>query len=266
MVLVHPHHAQSIQNVIAAFESDPTVAALLLGGSLAHGFARPDSDIDISIVVDAAEYERRRRENRLHYVNHTLCTYPQGYVDGKYVDEGFLRSVAERGSDPARYAFEGARVLFSRMNGLEGLLAAIGRYPVEQKRERIERFTAQLLAWRWYHGEALRQQSDYLRQLALHKLALFGARIVLAENELFFPYHKWMLRVLEGAPRKPPGLLADIQAIVLSPPREKVEAYCQTLLDFIGVDEAAANQAWPMRFMTDTELRWVQGEPSIDDL
>jgi len=263
---MHPHHVQSIQNVVAAFESDPAVVALLLGGSLAHGFARPDSDIDITIIVGAGDYELRKREQRLHYVNHALCTYPHGYVDGKYVDEGFLRLVAERGSDPARYAFDGARVLFSRVGGIETVLADIGRYPVEQKRERIERFTAQLLAWRWYHGEALRQQSDYLLQLSLHKLTLFGARIVLAENELFFPYHKWMLRVLEGAPRKPPGLIESIRSLVLSPPRQQVEAYCQALLDFIGVDEAAANRAWPMRFMTDTELRWVHDEPSIDDL
>lgn len=262
---MHPHHVQSIQNVVAAFENDPEVVALLLGGSLAHGFARPDSDIDISIVVGAGDFEIRKREQRLHYVSHTLCTYP-GYVDGKYVDEGFLRLVAERGSDPARYAFDGARILFSRVAGLEGVLADIGRYPVAQKRARIERFTAQLLAWRWYHSEALRQKSDYLLQLSLHKLVLFGARIVLAENELFFPYHKWMLRVLEGAPRKPPGLLASIQSLLLAPPREAVEAYCQGLLDFIGVDEAAANRAWPMRFMTDTELRWVNDEPSIDDL
>jgi predicted nucleotidyltransferase len=263
---MHPHHAQSIQNVVAELEKDPTVVALLLGGSLAHGFARADSDIDVTLVIEADDYERRKREKRLTYVNHTLCTYPHGYVDGKYVDEGLLRLVAERGSDPARYAFDGARILFSRVPGLEAVLAAIGRYPVEQKRDRIERFTAQLLAWRWYHSEALRQQSDYLLQLSLHKLALFGARIVLAENELFFPYHKWMLRVLEGAPRKPPGLLADIQSLVRSPPRERVEAYCQALLDFIGVDEAAANRAWPMRFMTDTELRWVHHEPAIDDL
>jgi hypothetical protein len=263
---MHPHHAQSIQNVIAAFESDPAVVALLLGGSLAHGFARPDSDIDITIVVGADDYELRRRESRLHYVNHALCTYAGGYVDGKYVDEGFLRRVAERGSDPARYAFDGARVLFSRAAALETLLADIGRYPVAEKRERIERFTAQLLAWRWYHGEALRQQSDYLLQLSLHKLVLFGARIVLAENELFFPYHKWMLRVLEAAPRRPPALLADIQSLLRSPPRATVEAYCQALLDFIGVDDGAASRAWPMRFMTDTELRWLHSEPSIDDL
>lgn len=263
---MHAHHAQSIQNVIAAFEDDPAVVALLLGGSLAHGFARPDSDIDITIVVEASDYQLRAREQRLHYINHALCTYPNGYVDGKYVDEGFLRRVAERGSDPARYAFDGARILLSRLSELEALLADIGRYPSAQKRERIERFTAQLLAWRWYHSEALRQQSDYLLQLSLNKLVLFGARIVLAENELFFPYHKWMLRVLESAPQKPPGLLADIHCLLSSPPREKVEAYCQALLDFIGVDEAAANRAWPMRFMTDTELRWLHHEPSIDDL
>ena len=261
-----PHHAQAIENVVAAFEQDPTVLALLLAGSLAHGFARPDSDVDIAIVVGADDYARRKRENRLHYVSRSLCGYEHGYVDGKYVDERFLRLVAERGSDPARYAFQGTRILFSHVDGLDAVLAEIVRYPVAQKGERIQRFTAQLLAWRWYHGEALRQENEYLRQLALHKLVLFGARIVLAHNELLFPYHKWMLRVLETAPSKPPGLLADIQRLLAGPPHAQVEAYCQALLDFIGVDADAANHAWPMRFMTDTELRWVGEEPCIDDL
>ena len=260
-----PHHAQSIANLTAAFQADPSVLALILGGSLAHGFAKPDSDIDVAIVISAEDLARRRAEGKLHYNNRTLCTY-DGYIDGKYMDLDFLQLVAARGSDPIRFAFQGNRILFSRVAGLDELLAAIVRYPVAEKRERIERFVAQLLAWRWYYSEAIRQENQYLRTLAVQKLILFGSRLVLAENELFFPYHKWLLRVLATAPRQPANLQADIQALLAFPPWERVDTYVKNLLAFVGLDFAAADALWPTRFMRDTELRWMTQEPCIDDL
>lgn len=262
---MEPHHAQSIANLTAAFEKDPSVLALILGGSIAHGFEKPDSDIDVTIVVEPAEYQRRQREHLLHYNNRTLCTY-DGYIDGKYVDVDFLKLVAARGSDPIRYAYHGNRILFSRIEGLDQLLAAIVRYPVEEKTERITRFGAQLLAWRWYYSEAIRQQNDYLRFLAIQKLVLFGARTVLAENELLFPYHKWMHRVLASAPRQPAGFQADIAKLLTFPPWEFANAYVRKIFAFIGIDHDAADGAWPTRFMKDTELRWVTQEACIDDI
>lgn len=262
---MEPHHAQSILNLTAEFEKDPAILALILGGSIAHGFARPDSDIDVTIVLDAADYAQRQREHRMHYNNRTLCTY-DGYIDGKYVDLDFLQRVAVRGSDPIRYAYQGNRILFSRLDGLEELLAAIVRFPREQKAERLQRFVAQLLAWRWYYREAIRQESAYLRTLAAQKLVLFGTRVVLNENELLFPYHKWMLRVLESAPRQPAGLKAAIEHVLTLPPWDDVDAYVMTLLAFVGIDHDAANAAWPTRFMKDTELRWLREEACIDDI
>lgn len=262
---MEPHHAQSIANLTAAFEKDPTVLALILGGSIAHGFAKPDSDIDVTIVVAPSEYQRRQREHQLHYNNRTLCTY-DGYIDGKYVDVDFLKLVATRGSDPIRYAYHGNRILFSRIPDLDALLAQIVRYPIEEKQERIERFAAQLLAWRWYYSEAIRQQNDYLRFLAIQKLVLFGTRVVLAYNELHFPYHKWMLRVLASAPRQPEGLQADIATLLTLPPWDAANAYVRKIFAFVGIDHDTADAAWPTRFMKDTELRWVTQEACIDDI
>jgi predicted nucleotidyltransferase len=262
---MEPHHVASIQNLVEAFEKDSSVLALILGGSIAHGFARPDSDIDVSIVVDSTEYQRRQHESRLHYNNRALCTY-DGYIDGKYVDTEFLKLVAARGSEPIRFAYEGNRILFSHIEGLDTLLAGIVRYPIEQKQERIQRFAAQLLAWRWYYSEAVRQQNPYLIYLSIQKIILFSSRIVLAENELLFPYHKWMLRVLQSAARQPAGMQADIQTLLTNHSWEKVNAYCLGILAFVGIDHDAANAGWPTRFMKDTELRWVTQETCIDDI
>jgi len=263
---MEPHHEASIRNLVSAFEQDATVIALILGGSIAHGFAKPDSDIDVSIVVDPAEFQRRLQGGKLHYNNRALCTYEKGYIDGKYMDLAFLRLVAARGSDPARYAFKDSRILFSRISGLEALLAEIGRFPIEQKQDRTDRFVAQLLAWRWYYSEAVRQNSQYLVYLAIQKVVLFSCRIVLTENELLYPFHKWMLRVVETAPRQPPELKASLEELLADHSWERVDAHCRGILAFVGVDHDTANAIWPTRFMHDTELKWMTEEPPIDDL
>ena len=51
-------------------------------------------------------------------VLHDLCTYPGGYVDAKYTSMSCINQVALVGSEPARWAFDGARVLFNRINTL----------------------------------------------------------------------------------------------------------------------------------------------------
>jgi len=247
-------------------ERDRSIRALILGGSLAHGFARPDSDIDVSIVVDSAEYQRRMRESRLTYFDRSVCTYSGGYVDGKYVDVDFLRRVAASGSDPARYAYQDARILFSKVPDLAAILAAITRYPREEKPERIERFAAQLLAWRWYYSESVSKQSRYLETLSVHKLVLFTCRIVLAANELLYPFHKWMLRVTQTAANRPPKLIADLEELLANPSVPQVDAHVRAVLAFYGVDYAQAEATWSTWFMKDTELAWTSGFPPIDDL
>jgi hypothetical protein len=219
----------------------------------------------VAIILTDAAMARQRASGKLHYNNRTLCAY-DGYIDGKYMDLDFLRLVAQRGSDPIRYAFEGNQILCSRLPGLEPLLADIVRYPVAEKAERLKRFAAQLLAWRWYYREGVRQQSAYLLTLAAQKLTLFTCRLILTHNEMLYPYHKWMLRVTQSAPHQPAGLAAALAQLPSPPGWEWVDRHVRDTLAFTGVDFATADAAWPTRFMQDSELRWMTTEAAIDDL
>ena len=67
---MYPHHTQSIQNVTEYFQRDPEVLALLLGGSIAHGFETPASDVDILILVSGSDHKKRVKENRVHFFQH----------------------------------------------------------------------------------------------------------------------------------------------------------------------------------------------------
>ena len=48
---LHPHHERFIARVGERCAADPAVDGVLVGGSIAHGLARPDSDLDIMVVV-----------------------------------------------------------------------------------------------------------------------------------------------------------------------------------------------------------------------
>ena len=261
-----PHHRQTITNLVQRFEADPAVLGLILGGSIAHGFAKADSDVDVTIVVSSAEVERRQAENALTYYATDLATYEGGYVDGKYVDLAALRLVAERGSDPSRFAYDGARVLFSRIDGLAELIAEITRYPVAEQASRIERFTGQLLGWRWYFGQGVGKQDPYLTTFALGKVALFACRLVLAQTATLYPHHKWLMRVTEAVDHKPVDLMPRLRAILAEPSVPAVDSLVDDLLAFYGIDAEAAGAVWPTHFIRDSEMAWATGRPAIDEI
>jgi predicted nucleotidyltransferase len=261
---MQPHHSKTIQNVQEYFERDPEVQALLLSGSIAHGFESPTSDVDIMIFVSNEDYQKRFQTEQLHFFNRELCTYEGGYVDGKYLGLNFVKQVLEKGSEPARFAFEGSRVLFSRMAGFTEDVCKIAEYPVAEKVERIKRFYAQFEAWHWYCGEALAKENRYLLGTAASKLLLFGGRLILAHNELLYPYHKWFLKVLEGAKDKPSNLMACIQELAESPTAETIEAFYETVKSFQPWSDNPYH--WPVQFLLDSELNWMDEKTPVDDL
>ena len=261
---MHPHHSQTIQNVQEYFERDPEVLALLLSGSIAHGFESPTSDVDIMIFLSEQDYPKHLQTGQLTFFNTELPTYAGGYIDGKYLNLDFLRQVADKGSEPARFAFEGSQILFSRVEGFEQDIRRVVQYPLAEKAERIKRFHAQLEAWHWYCGEATKQGNQYLLGVAASKLILFGGRLILAHNEMLYPYHKWFLRVLEGANDKPEGVLDSIHQLNATPTIENVETLYEKVKNFHSWSDNP--YGWPTQFMFDSELNWLDGKTPVDDL
>ena len=261
---MHPHHSQTIQNVKEYFERDPEVLALLLSGSIAHGFESATSDVDIMIFLSEENYQKRFRTGQLTFFNTDLSTYEGGYVDGKYISLNFVKQVLEKGSEPARFAFEGTQVLFSKIKGFEEDIRRTAAYPIAEKAERIKRFSAQLEAWHWYCSEALKRDNEYLLGTAVSKLILFGGRLILAHNEMLYPYHKWFLKVLEGAKDKPSDLMACIQALTGSPTADNIEAFYGKVKTFQPWNENP--YGWGAQFMLDSELNWMDGRTPVDDV
>jgi predicted nucleotidyltransferase len=258
------HHRATIDRAVARLRTREDVRAVIVGGSIAHGFATPTSDVDLLIVVDDAEWERRLTAGDTTELDLESPTYEGGYVDSKFTSMGFIRDVAERGSETARYAFDGVVVAWSAIDGLEAACAAAARYPIEARDERICAFHAQLEYWQWMHREGVRAGNAYARSIAAPNVVLFAGRLVLAHNARLFPGTKWLLRVVRELPDQPAGLLPAMEAVVERPDQAAVDALANLVMGYR--DWGVADQHWGTKFMLDTELAWMRGTPSIAEL
>ena len=261
---MYSHHEAAIARVIARYRDEPGVLAILLAGSLAHGTATGNSDVDVMLVVSDDELAERRAAGTIAFSDVELARYPNGYVDAKYVSLGFLDEVASRGSEPSRFAFKGAKVLFSRIEGLEARLGAASRYPIEVQADRIARFAAQLKAWTWMAGEAERKENPYLLATAVSRVALFGGRLLLAHNRMLYPFHKWFLRSLEQAPDKPSGIVDLIRLATTTPSAAAATQISEAVLGF--TEWQRGDTDWPNHFIHDTEQAWLRDSAAVEDL
>jgi hypothetical protein len=261
---MYKHHEETIRRITDKLKVREDVLGIMIGGSIAHGFATEISDVDIMIVVSDEDYRNRRNTGEIHYWENECCTYPEGYIDGKYTSVEFMNKVSEQGSEPARFAFDGAILSYTQIEGLDALISRITHYPLEKKQENIRKFFAQLEAWKWYCYEAIKHKNEYLLNHSISNLVLFGGRLILAHNETLYPYHKWFLKVLSQVECKPDHFMEKISEVLSKKDTESVEAFHNSIMTF--TDWQLAQFDWPAQFMLDSELNWMDGWTPVADI
>ena len=260
---IRDHHQRAIDRLADAYRDDPRFRGLIIGGSVAKGYARDDSDVDFLIIATDEEFERRRKAANLFINRRDLCDYDGGYVDGKIVNLAFLENVAEKGNEPSRAAFEGAFVACSRISGLDALLERIAVYPEAGHDDRIKAFYCMAFIQHWLCHEAERHGNRYTINRASTQLALFAGRLILAHNRRLFPYHKWLPRALESVPDKPAELIPCFNALVDEPCGKHATALFENVRGFRDWDVSDLEAYhW---FMTDVEWSWMSGTTAIED-
>lgn len=260
---MYKHHEETIEKMLEQFKANEEVLALLLTGSIAHGFATAKSDIDIMIIVSEENYSRRVGAGELTYWDNKISTYEEGYIDGKFISRSFIEKVAEIGSEPARFAFDGAIILYSKVEGLEQLLKKITQYPIERKEDNIKRFFSQFQGWKWFCYEAIKHNNEYLLTHAISSLILFGGRMILSYNEKLYPYHKWFMRVLEESDEKPEGIITIINELLLKKDKENIERFYDQIIHFTNWN---IDDIWTNQFVLDSELNWLNGNTPVSDI
>ena len=258
------HHQRAIDRLVEAYEDDERFVAVIIGGSVAKGYARLDSDVDFMIVAADAEYARRDAEDDLFINRRDLCDYDGGFVDGKVIDLAYLRDVAGFGNEPSRAAFQGAFTAFCHQQEIEDLLPTIPVYPEKDHDRRIRAFYSMAFMQHWLMGEATRHDNPYTIMRAASQLSLYAGRLILAHNRVLYPFHKWLTRALEEAPDKPDGFMASLAALNAAPSAETAGQLFERIRQFRdwGVEDIEAF-TW---FMREVEWGWRGERPPLEDV
>ena len=143
---MYSHHKIAIETITNKLKSRDEVLGIIIGGSVAYGFANEKSDIDVMLVLSDEDYEKALKSGDINYFETEATPYEGGYVDGKCTSVDYIKKVAKFGSEPARFAFKDAFVSYSKINRLDQLVEDASKYPIEGKNENIEKFYAQFEA------------------------------------------------------------------------------------------------------------------------
>jgi predicted nucleotidyltransferase len=257
------YHRLALDRLRERFREDPRYPALIVGGSIVKGLARPDSDIDAMFVATDEEFERCRRARQHLFMSGDFTDYEGGYVDGKIINLQFLRDVADHGSEPARSAFLSAILLYSRVPEVEQLMAQIPVYPTKQKEEKIRSFFCQVKLLRWFVEEAEKRDQRYLLLRSAAELALYAGRIVLADNEVLYPHHKWFMLEVRRAKRKPAEICDLLDELLRNPCIETATRLEQCVVEHY--DPGLEYLQIGTRYIRDREWNWMEGSPPLED-
>ena len=263
--MIYPHQQRAIDYVTAKMQQDSQVEALLIYGSIMHGFNDEKSDVDICVVVSEEFYQAKRQTQALTFYEGAGEFYKGGYFDGKYITLDYLAKVAERGNEPTRFALHNALVAFDRTGQVPGLLEKIGEYDTAKVQEKAIRFLSQLEGWRWYCKEAIAKDNPYLLDVSVAKLILFAGRLVLLDNLAFFPYHKWFMKAIKRCGNKPDGFVAAIEGLLAVKSMENVTHLYEMVKNY--KDWAGGEKfSWGTNFVHDVETVWMRQEEFIENM
>ncbi|MEM8872711.1 MAG: hypothetical protein AAGD32_00495 [Planctomycetota bacterium] len=260
-----PHHEAALASIVPELDDKPDALCLILGGSLVRGWGTEASDIDGHLLITDDAFDRAIAADDLVYKPaKSHCDYPGGYFDLKLVSRRLLEEAAVNGSEPFRNSYVDARVHWSRLNEpIDDLLRAVATYPEDGHAEKLVTLACHLEGMKWYAGEARKRDDAYLMLWCAQRVVLFAGRLVLAHNRMLFPYHKWLMRMVDRAPDKPAGLRDKMDAAVGSPSVETIEPLCDLLLGWQlwGVPPTG----WWNPWIRETEWAWRSGTPSVDE-
>ncbi|ASA20417.1 nucleotidyltransferase domain-containing protein [Paenibacillus donghaensis] len=261
---MYKHHQAAIDSITVKLKAREEVLGVIIGGSIAHGYANEASDLDIMLVLSEEAYERAHAEMDLGFFETESCSYEGGYVDGKSISIDYIHKVAEYGSEPARFAFKDAFLSYSKVEGLDKLILKAASYPVEKKLSNLNQFYAQFETWKWYYYEGLKRDNRLLVDYSLTNYVFFAGRLILAYNERLFPSYKWFLKELEQVEHKPDGLMHLLDQVIELKTPAAVEALYHNVMGFNEWN--SSDKHWSIQFMLDSQLNWLDGEVPVLDL
>jgi predicted nucleotidyltransferase len=260
------HHEDTVARIVATAPDRPDWLAVIVTGSVARGMERADSDVDISVIVDGASFAAAYEVGNVSWIERELSTY-DSYVDIKILTFEHLALVRERGDEPTRATYVGARVVWTRdpdaRAELERLIDGIGELSDDEWRRREESGIAFFrLQVEYFAPHAIAVGDTFLLHHAAVHAVSGASRAMLARNRTLFVSNKYVTSTLPTLAGTPVGWAEASSALLSSPTAETFAAF-QRLVEG-AADWTLPHDGTGGRFIADNELAWLTGIPPAE--
>lgn len=261
---MYRHHEESIKNLINYFSNREEIIAVILGGSVAKGVAREDSDIDAMIIVTPEYYKKRLKENTVVECIEGLCTYEGGYFDLKYYTKDFIQTAAGCGSEPARNAYLGAYILFSKDTEIPDIVAAIPVFQEGEMEEKLLSFYSSLCL-HYHYFWPLTKENPYMRIRTAAEISYCCYRIILQENKILFPCNRRLEEFIGKAQNKPEGILELGKEFLTGLEEEAVKNFVDATTNWMSYVPPKDDNEILTCYTKDYELWWKDARPLVNE-
>ena len=246
---MYPHHEESIRIMTDYFKDKDDVIALILGGSVAKGLERPDSDLDAMVVVTQESYEKHSLEGTLSECIFGKCTYEGGYFDVKYITKHFLETAARAASEPTRNAFISSRVLFTHDEEITDFVRQIPLFQENEKEDKMLSFYSDLSLNYNYFWKVCRPEGYMILQI----------------NEILFPSNRRLEETTAKAPKKPEHFMTFVKEFETTLSDEACDNLVKAFLDWLPYPVPDDLSTVLTRYQADYEQWWLNPRPFINE-
>lgn len=263
-MIIQPQHQRAIEKLRERFGNDSRYLAMTVGGSVAKGTARENSDLDCALIATDEEWQRRREAHQCWFsLGPEICDYPGGYVEVRTYSLDLLKAVAERGIEVLRSQFVNAIIIFCHRPEIEEIVRRIPVYPEAEREKKMATFYTLMQAWAISVSEAERDGDLYFKVFACGNVVHYAGRLLLAYNRMLYTSSKYLMRRVAAAPDKPEDYIALAEKVLQEPGRGRAYALTARMDEFrdwgINIDRLVNVH------LENIEWGWHEGLPGAQD-
>ena len=198
------------------------IIGIILCGSLAKNTENENSDVDIFVIVDDIEFEKRKLcKDYFVGIIFEQSNYPVD-IDGKIINKDFLKKIWTEGNECIKNTFCQIQLLYSNDNEIEEIIKNMEKTNYDKK-ENIKKFYALMKSYKLKANDDIKNIMQIKH--SIFYTIFFACRLILAHNDIYYPCVKNMEKEIKNCINKPKNYIENMHKLLNSFSIEDLETF-----------------------------------------
>ena len=220
---------RTIELLIEEVKGDKHIIGVILCGSLAKNTSNKNSDVDVFIVVDDIDFEKRRKEKNYFWgTNYESTKFPVE-IDGKIINKDFLKRVWADGNECIKNTFSNTKLIYSCDDEIINLLDDKNTVNADRE-ENIKKFYALMKSNKYKASDDI--ENIVQVKYCIFNTVYFACRLVLAHNNIYYPCIKNMEKEIKNCKKKPDKFIENMHKTLETYSFDDLEAFYRTTEEY----------------------------------